>query len=73
MESYDYRYATTNLNDRTASRNDDGTWTLVIAPEDPGRPNWIDTGGRHEGYMLVRWVLADAPPHPTAKLVPLHG
>jgi hypothetical protein len=71
MESYDYRYATTNLNDRTAGRNDDGTWTLVIAPEDPGRPNWIDTGGRREGYMLVRWVLADGPPRPTARLVPL--
>ena len=71
MESYDGRYATTSLNDRTARRDGDGSWTLVIAPEDPGRPNWIDTGGRREGYMLVRWVLADDPPHPTARLVPL--
>ena len=34
-------------------------------------PNWIDTGGRLEGYMIVRWVLADHPPHPTCELVPI--
>jgi len=31
--------------------------------------NWLDTGGRLEGYMLVRWVLADGPPHPTTEVV----
>jgi hypothetical protein len=43
----------------------------VISPVDPGVPNWIDTGGRREGYMIVRWVLADHPPHPTCELVPV--
>jgi hypothetical protein len=71
MESYDGRYSTTHLNDRTAQRSADGSWRLVIAPEDPGVANWIDTGGRREGYMLVRWVLADDPPHPTARVIPL--
>jgi hypothetical protein len=71
MESYDYRYTTTALNDRSATRNDDGSWTLVISPTDPGRTNWLDTGGRREGYMLVRWVLADGPPHPTCRIVPI--
>ena len=65
MESYDYRYTTTSLNNRTAARSADGDWVLVIPPTDPGVPNWLDTGGRREGYMLVRWVLADDPPHPT--------
>lgn len=73
MESYDDRGRTTHLNDRTAGRNDDGTWTVVIAPEDPGRPNWIDTGGRREGYMICRWVLAEDPPHPTARVVAVWG
>ena len=71
MESYDYRYTTTNLNNKRAVRSDDGSWRLVIAPSDPGVENWLDTGGRLEGYMLVRWVLADGPPHPTADLVKL--
>ena len=73
MESLDYRYTTTNLNNHTAEASPDGDWRLVIAPTDPGVPNWIDTGGRREGYMLVRWVLADGPPHPTCELVPIAG
>ncbi len=71
MESLDYRYTTTNLNNHTARRSEDGDWRLVISPTDPGVANWIDTGGRREGYMLVRWVLADYPPHPTCELVPI--
>lgn len=71
MESFDYRYTTTNLNNKRATRSADGSWRLVIAPEDPGPvvDNWLDTGGRLQGYMLVRWILADAPPHPTAEVV----
>ncbi len=69
MESLDYRYTTTNLNNHTAQRAADGSWQLVISPTDPGVPNWLDTQGRREGYMIVRWVLADGPPHPTCELV----
>ena len=71
MESYDYRYTTTSLNNHTAARSADGTWRLVLSPEDPGVPNWLDAGGRREGYMIVRWVLADDPPHPTCRVVAL--
>jgi hypothetical protein len=71
MESLDYRYTTTNLNNHTAERSPDGDWRLVIAPTDPGVPNWLDSGGRREGYMIVRWVLADHPPHPTCEIVPI--
>jgi hypothetical protein len=72
MESYDYRYTTTALNNRRAVRSADGRWCMAIAPRDPGIANWLDTGGRTEGYMLVRWVLAgEHPPHPTAELVPI--
>lgn len=71
MESYDYRYAPTHLNNRSAVRSADGSWRLVLSPTDPGTGNWIDLGGRREGYMLVRWVLADDPPHPTCRVVPL--
>jgi hypothetical protein len=71
MESFDNRYTTTNLNNKNAKRSDDGSWRLVIAPRNPGPKieNWLDTGGRLEGYMLVRWILADGPPHPSAEVV----
>ena len=71
MESYDYRYTTTCLNNGRAVRSDDGTWRMAIAPRDPGVANWLDTGGRQQGYMLVRWVLADDPPHPDCQIVPI--
>jgi hypothetical protein len=72
MESYDYTQRHVSTNDRLAARGLDGSWTLVIAPEDPGVPNWLDTGGRLQGFMLLRWVLAgDRPPTPRCELVPL--
>lgn len=71
MESYDYRYTTTSLNNRRSALSGDGSWRVVIAPQDPGVSNWVDTGGRQEGYMLVRWVLAAAPPHPTCEVLPI--
>lgn len=71
MESYDYRYTTTSLNNGRTVRSDDGSWRLVIAPRDPGVQNWLDTGGRQEGYMLVRWVLAENPTSPSCELVPI--
>ena len=71
-ESYDYRYTHTCWNNGNARRNEDGTWTLIVAPEDPGVGNWLDTGGRLEGSMTLRWVLAgDRPPAPDCAVVPL--
>lgn len=70
-ESYDYRFARTCTNNARAARTADGSWRVVIAPEDPGAQTWLDTGGRREGQMLLRWVLADRPPAPTCEVVPL--
>ena len=69
MESYDYRYTTTCLNNQRATRSDDGRWRLAISPRDPGVANWLDTGGRTEGYMLVRWVLSAGATPPSAEVV----
>jgi hypothetical protein len=40
---------------RQARMNADGTHTFVIAPRDPGVPNWIETGGMHRGWLMFRW------------------
>lgn len=68
-ESYDYRFARTCLNNETAVRSGNGDWRLVIAAEDPGVPNWLDTGGRLEGKALLRWCLAPGAPNPDCQLV----
>ncbi len=79
MESHDYRYRTTHLSMDTARKNADGSWTLVIAPESPGPryPNWIDSGGRREGFMLMRSVLGASmhadPECEVVKLAELRG
>ncbi|BDX31031.1 hypothetical protein TUM20985_15780 [Mycobacterium antarcticum] len=52
---------TLNLVDRTGSlnkaqseANEDGSYTYVIAPTDPGVANWIDSDGLHEGILTLR-------------------
>lgn len=71
-ESYDYRFAPTCTNNHRAQANAAGDWPLVIAAHDPGVPNWLDTGGRFEGQMLLRWVLApNSTQNPSCELVRL--
>ena len=72
-ESYDYRYARTCTNNGTATCEENGDWRLVIAAEDPGVPNWLDTGGRLEGKALLRWCLAPGAPQPTCTLTTLEA
>ena len=43
----------------------------MIAPRDPGVPNWLDTGGRSEGLLILRWFWPSGAdqPAPTATVV----
>ncbi|MGV0803349.1 hypothetical protein ABQF26_40600, partial [Mycolicibacterium elephantis] len=40
----DYWNQQTSLNNEQAIANDDGTYTFVISPTDPGAANWVSTG-----------------------------
>ena len=43
----------------------------MIAHEDPGVPNWLDTAGRGEGLVYYRWNRAEVPPpKPRVSVVP---
>jgi len=55
MESLDYRYYNICINSHKAKMNKDGTITVVVAHEDPGAENWIETAGHFEGTMCWRW------------------
>lgn len=51
----DARQHTASLNTSQAEPNGDGTYTYVVAAEDPGVANWLDTGGLRQGLVLPRW------------------
>jgi hypothetical protein len=70
-ESLDYRHRNVHVNSGGATYRDDGSFRLVVAHEDPGVPNWIDTAGHHHGTMALRWVRTDAHPKPQSQVMKL--
>lgn len=70
-ESLDYLNRRVHTNSRTTSYQPDGSFRLIVAHEDPGDPNWIETAGHDHGIMGVRWVRADAYPEPRTRVVKL--
>ncbi|MDT7768301.1 MAG: hypothetical protein QOI30_1297 [Mycobacterium sp.] len=45
---------TGSLNKAQSVANDDGSYTYVISPTDPGVANWIDSDGLREGILTLR-------------------
>jgi hypothetical protein len=71
MESLDYRYFKIHLNKHTASLRKDGSVRIVVAHEDPGVENWLETTGHRLGTITLRWVGATEHPAPTTRVVTL--
>lgn len=71
-QSYDYRHRCISLN-RAQTRTDvAGNYRIVIAHEDPGVANWLDTGGRASGSIYWRFLLPTTPvPTPQTELIDL--
>lgn len=40
-------------------RDADGGYELILGPDDPGHPNWIDTAGLREGIFAIRCLLPE--------------
>lgn len=68
-ETMDYRNRLSGTNMHHAVLEDDGELIAVIAHEDPGVPNWLDTSGFVEGMMGRRWIFADTLPEIECTLV----
>ena len=71
MESLDYRYHRIHVNQHSCRTERDGSFRLVVAHQDPGLPNWIETAGHAAGTMALRWVKADHHPKPATRVVKL--
>jgi len=45
----------------------------VVAHEDPGHPNWLNTCGHRQGGMCWRWIRASEHPQPRTRVVKLES
>jgi len=71
LESLDYRYFPVHFNKFTARARDDGSVRIVVAHENPGVDNWLDTCGHDFGTMCWRWIKAESHPQPKTRVVKL--
>ena len=60
-----------HTNKHLAHYSADGSVRLVVAHQDPGLPNWIETANHTSGTMCFRWVQAEQHPQPRTRLVSL--
>jgi len=74
LQTYDYRYEQVTINGTQVAYEDDGSWKLVVAANDPGLPNWLSTAGHPRGLLWFRWFLAEAmPDRPTTRVIKVDG
>jgi hypothetical protein len=69
FDAGDYAHRTTSINMEQAHLSPDGRVWLVLAHEDPGVPNWLDTEGRQEAIITHRWMMAEGEPELRVKVV----
>jgi hypothetical protein len=67
--SIDWMNRQSSLNGGQARIDDDGKFRAVIAVDDPGVPNWLDTGGNSEGAIMLRWTGASSGPAPVLRVI----
>lgn len=72
-EEMDWVRRQTSLNGHQARLDADGVFRAVIAHRDPGVPNWLDTQEHSWGVVNGRYLLTEASPIPTMRVVPLAG
>ena len=59
QQAPDYRYRSCSLNRKQMKADRDGRFRFVVAQEDPGVPNWIDTEGHATGMLYWRFLLPE--------------
>ncbi len=59
LQTYDYAHRPCGRNRANTTLEPDGSFRIVIAHEDPGVPNWLDTEGRPSGSVFWRFFLPE--------------
>ena len=55
FEHLDLHDRITSLNHTQLRVDDDGKVRVAVGGDDPGWPNWLDSGGRARGMVIFRW------------------
>ena len=61
-----------SVTNRAVQPDADGRVRIAISAQDFGFGHWLDTGGRHRGFMVLRWLDNPTPPDVTVS-VRQHG
>jgi hypothetical protein len=70
-ECIDTRRRRSSLTNATAVRDEHGSVRVVAAAVDPAVDNWLDTGGRHRGFVILRWLDNPDAPAVSTRVVPI--
>jgi hypothetical protein len=71
FRSFDPSHRQTSLNGLQAVKDADGLYRVVVAHEDPGIANWLDTAGYRRGALTFRYVVTERQPAPRLTVAPL--
>ena len=69
FRTMDWATRQTGLNHAQAFVHADGKVRFVIAHQDPGVQNWIDTSGHPEGMIQYRYIWTQSQPAPNVQIV----
>jgi hypothetical protein len=70
-ECIDPRRRLSSITNAAAVADEDGQVRVVVAATDPGVDNWLDTGGRHRGWLTIRWLDHPDAPTVTTQVLPV--
>ena len=62
LQTFEYQRRRSSLNRRQTRLRPDGSFRVVVAHEDPGTVNWLDTAGARTGLIFVRYLLPEEQP-----------
>jgi hypothetical protein len=62
FRSIDPSHRQSSLNGHQARRDADGLYRVVVAHQDPGLANWLDTAGHRRGCLTFRYVRTEQRP-----------
>jgi hypothetical protein len=71
LENSEWHLRQNSINGHQSVIDSDGVFRAVIAHEDPGVPNWLDTGNHTAGIIQGRFLLPACTPQVTLQVVPL--